>query len=140
MPENPAKAPTIDLQAWQRNKTTAWLEFVDRLSSWLWQDNEGAARWTLVLDDAERHVSTTHPPRNAAGLKLQVGSFLFLLRQMLVCLNYSIFHLDASISAAPTLVSIAEYLQQHQRAFFVHVRAQIAKLYTSVCTLCAPGP
>jgi hypothetical protein len=71
-PENPAKAPTIDLKAWQRNKPTAWLEFVDRLSSCLWQDNEGAARWTLVLDDAERHVSTTHPPRNAASLKLQV--------------------------------------------------------------------
>ena len=72
MPENPNKAPTIDPKAWQRNKTTAWLEFIDRLSSWLWQDNEGAARWTLVLDDAERHSSTTHPPRNAAGLKLQV--------------------------------------------------------------------
>ena len=74
MPENtkPRKAPTIDLKAWQRNKTTAWLEFVDRLSSWLWQDNEGAGRWTLVLDDAERHVSTTYPSRNAAGLKMQV--------------------------------------------------------------------
>ncbi len=63
MPENQNKAPTIDPKAWQRNKTTAWLEFIDRLSSWLWQDNEGAARWTLVLDDAERHSSTTHPPR-----------------------------------------------------------------------------
>jgi hypothetical protein len=72
MPENPNKAPTIDPKAWQRNKTTAWLEFIDRLSSWLWQDNEGAARWTLVLDDAERHGSTTHPPRTAAGIKSQV--------------------------------------------------------------------
>ena len=72
MPENPNKAPTIDPKAWQRNKTTAWLEFIDRLSSWLWQDNEGAARWTLVLDDAERHSSTTHPPRTAPGLKAQV--------------------------------------------------------------------
>jgi hypothetical protein len=66
------KAPTIDPKAWQRNKTTACLEFVDRLSSWLWQDNEGAARWTLVLDDTERHGSTTPPPRTAAGLKSQV--------------------------------------------------------------------
>jgi hypothetical protein len=57
---------------WQRNKMTAWLEFVDRLSSWLWQDNEGAARWTLVHDDAERHGSTTHPTSTAAGLKMQV--------------------------------------------------------------------
>ena len=72
MPDNPTKAPTIDPKAWHRNKTTAWLEFVDRLSSWLWQDNEGAARWTLVLDDVERHGSTTHPPRTAAGLKSQV--------------------------------------------------------------------
>jgi hypothetical protein len=73
MPENsPTKAPTIDSKAWTRNKTTAWLEFVDRLSSWLWQDNEGAARWTLVLADAERHGSTTHPPRTAAGIKSQV--------------------------------------------------------------------
>ena len=71
MPENPNKAPTIDPKAWQRNKTTAWLEFLDRLSSWLWQDNEGAARWTLVLDDAERHSSTTHPTRTAPGLKAQ---------------------------------------------------------------------
>ena len=72
MPENPNKAPTIDLKAWQRNKTTAWLEFLDRLSSWFWQDNEGAGRWTLVLDDAERHSSTTHPTRTAPGLKAQV--------------------------------------------------------------------
>jgi hypothetical protein len=72
MPENPNKAPTIDPKAWQRNKTTAWLEFIDHLSSWLWQDNEDAARWTLVLDDAERHSSTTHPPRTAPGLKAQV--------------------------------------------------------------------
>ncbi len=72
MPENPNKAPTIDPKAWQRNKTTAWLEFIDRLSSWLWQDNEGAARWTQVLDDVERHSSTTHLPRTAYGLKVQV--------------------------------------------------------------------
>jgi len=64
--------PELDPKAWQRNKTTAWLEFLDRLSSWLWQDNEGAARWTLVLDDAERHSSTTHPTRTAPGLKAQV--------------------------------------------------------------------
>ena len=72
MSDKHSKAPTIDPKAWQRNKTTAWLEFLDRLSSWLWQDNEGAGRWTLVLDDAERHSSTTHPTRTAPGLKAQV--------------------------------------------------------------------
>ncbi len=78
MPENsPTKAPTIDSKG-ARNKTTAWLEFIDLLSSWLWQDNtEGAARWTLVLDDAERHGSTTHPPRTASGLKAQVPPSIF---------------------------------------------------------------
>ncbi len=45
------KAPTIDPKAWQRNKTTACLEFVDRLSSWLWQDNEGAARCSTTPND-----------------------------------------------------------------------------------------
>jgi hypothetical protein len=72
MTETPAKTLTIDLKAWQWNKTTAWLEFVDRLSSWIWKENEGAVRWTLVPDDAERHLSTTHPSQNAAGLKMQV--------------------------------------------------------------------
>jgi len=40
---------------------------------WLWQDNEGAARWTLILDDVLRRASINHPPRTAAGLKNQVN-------------------------------------------------------------------
>jgi hypothetical protein len=67
MPENPTKDPTMDPKAWQRNKTTAWLEFVDRLSSWIWQDNEGAATRTLVLDDDYRRrfssfLTSVKPP------------------------------------------------------------------------------
>jgi hypothetical protein len=65
--DNPT-APTLDLKAWQWNKTTAWLEFVDRLSSWLWQDNEGDARWTLILDDAIRHAAVNHPTTTVAGV------------------------------------------------------------------------
>jgi hypothetical protein len=42
--------------------------FVDRLSSWLWQDNEGDARWTLILDDALRHAAVNHPPTTVAGV------------------------------------------------------------------------
>ena len=72
MPEHQTKAPTIDPKAWQRNKTTAWLEFVDRPSSLLWQDNEGAARWTLILDDALRHAAVNHPQTTVAGLHNQV--------------------------------------------------------------------
>ena len=33
MSDKHTKAPTIDPKACQRNKTTAWLEFLDRLSS-----------------------------------------------------------------------------------------------------------
>ena len=73
MPENPNEAPTIDLKAWQWNKTTAWLEFVDRPSSLLWQDNEGAARWTLILDDALRHAAVNHPPTTVAGARNQMA-------------------------------------------------------------------
>ncbi len=63
MPDNPTKAPTIDSKAWQRNKTTAWLEFVDRLSSWLWQDNEGAARW--AFGSIYKTIINAHPNTEA---------------------------------------------------------------------------
>jgi len=63
MPDNTTKAPTIDSKAWQRNKTTAWLEFVDRLSSWLWQDNEGAARW--AFGSIYKTIINAHPNTEA---------------------------------------------------------------------------
>ncbi len=50
-----------------------WLLYLDRLMAWLWQDNEGDARWTLILDDALRHASINHPPRTVAGLRNQVN-------------------------------------------------------------------
>ena len=65
--------PELDDRAFGRNQKTAWLLYLDRLTAWLWQDNEGAARWTLILDDALRQASTNHPPRTAAGLKHQVN-------------------------------------------------------------------
>jgi len=36
------------------------LQYLDKLAAWLWQDNEGAARWTLILDDALRHAAVNH--------------------------------------------------------------------------------
>jgi len=51
----------------------AWLLYLDKLTTWLWQDNDGAARWTLILDDVLRRASINHPPRTAAGLKIQVN-------------------------------------------------------------------
>ena len=50
-----------------------WLLYLDKLTAWLWQDNEGAARWTLILDDTLRRASINHPPRTPAGLKNQVS-------------------------------------------------------------------
>jgi hypothetical protein len=64
--------PELDPKAFSRNQKTAWLLYLDRLTAWLWQDKEGAARWTLILDDVLRRASVNHPPRTAAGLKLQV--------------------------------------------------------------------
>ena len=65
--------PELDHKGFSRNQKTAWLLYLDRLTAWLWQDNDGAARWTLILDDALRHASINHPPRTAAGLKNQVN-------------------------------------------------------------------
>jgi hypothetical protein len=28
-----------------------WLLYLDKLTDWLWQDNEDSVRWTLILDD-----------------------------------------------------------------------------------------
>ena len=65
--------PDLDPKGFSRNPKTAWLLYLDKLTAWLWQDNEGAARWTLILDNALRQASTNHPPRTAAGLKHQVN-------------------------------------------------------------------
>jgi hypothetical protein len=64
--------PELDPKGFSRNPKTAWLLYLDRLTAWLWQDKEGSARWTLILDDALRRASANHPPRTAAGLKTQV--------------------------------------------------------------------
>jgi hypothetical protein len=64
--------PELDAKNFSRNPKTAWLLYLDKLTAWLWQDNEGAARWTLILDDALRCASINHPPRTATGLKNQV--------------------------------------------------------------------
>ena len=64
--------PELDERAFGRNQKTAWLLYRDLLTAWLWQDNEGAARWTLILDDVLRHASINHPPRTPAVLKNQV--------------------------------------------------------------------
>jgi hypothetical protein len=64
--------PELDPKAFSRNQKTAWLLYLDKLTAWLWQDNEGAARWTLILDDVLRRASINHPPRTVAGLKIQV--------------------------------------------------------------------
>jgi hypothetical protein len=65
--------PELDEKEFGRNQKTAWLLYLDNLTAWLWQDNEGAARWTLILDDVLRRVSINHPPRTAVGLKNQVN-------------------------------------------------------------------
>ena len=64
--------PELDEKAFARNQKTACLLYLDRLTAWLWQDKEGATRWTLILDDVLRRASVNHPSRTAAGLKLQV--------------------------------------------------------------------
>jgi len=64
--------PELDERAFGRNQKTVWLLYLDKLTAWLWQDNEGSARWTLILDDALRRASINHPPRTAAGPKSQV--------------------------------------------------------------------
>jgi len=64
--------PELDEKHFGRNQKTAWLLYLNKLTAWLWQDNEGAARWTLILDDVLRRASINHPPRTAAGLKNQV--------------------------------------------------------------------
>jgi hypothetical protein len=49
-----SKLHELDEKHFLRNQKTAWLQYLDKLAAWLWQDNEGAARWTLILDDADR--------------------------------------------------------------------------------------
>ena len=72
-PNSKTPLPELDHKNFSRNQKTGWLLYLDQLTAWLWQDNEGAARWTLILEDALRHASATHPPRTAAGLKNQVN-------------------------------------------------------------------
>ncbi len=64
--------PELDVKAFARNPKTAWLLYLDKLTAWLWQDKEGSARWTLILDDTLRRASVNHPPRTVPGLKTQV--------------------------------------------------------------------
>jgi hypothetical protein len=63
------KPPELDEKHFRRNHKTAWLHYLDKLAAWLWQDHEGAARWTLIIDDALHHASTNHPPNTAAGFR-----------------------------------------------------------------------
>jgi hypothetical protein len=44
--------PELDPKGFSRNPKTAWLLYLDKLTAWVWQDKEGSARWTLILDDA----------------------------------------------------------------------------------------
>ena len=41
-----SKMSTLDEKPFLRNKKTAWLSYLDRLSAWLWPDDKGSARWT----------------------------------------------------------------------------------------------
>jgi hypothetical protein len=74
MAQNQSKnvLPELDEKHFGRNQKTVWILYLNKLTAWMWQDNEGADRWTLILDDALRHASFNHPPRTAAGLKNQV--------------------------------------------------------------------
>lgn len=54
--------PDFDEKHRLRNKKTAWLSYLDKIAAWLWQDNGGEARWTLIIDDVLRHASLKHPP------------------------------------------------------------------------------
>jgi hypothetical protein len=67
-----SKLPDLDENHFLRNQKTAWLQYLDKLAAWLWQDNEGTARWTLILDDALRHAAVNHPLTTVAGLRNQV--------------------------------------------------------------------
>jgi len=64
--------PELDIKAFVRNLKTVWILYLDKLTAWLWQDKEGSARWTLILDDALRRASVNHPTRTVPGLKTQV--------------------------------------------------------------------
>jgi hypothetical protein len=54
MAQTQSKLPELDEKYFLRNQKTAWLQYLDKLAVWIWQDNEGAARWTLILDDVPR--------------------------------------------------------------------------------------
>ena len=41
----------VTVKDFSRNQKTAWLLYLDKLTDWLWQDNEDSVRWTLILDD-----------------------------------------------------------------------------------------
>jgi hypothetical protein len=68
MAQAQSKLPELDEKYFLRNQKTAWLQYLDKLAVWLWQDNEGAARWTLILDDALRHAAVNHPSTTVSGL------------------------------------------------------------------------
>ena len=76
--------PELDDKAFARNQKTDWLLYLDKLTAWLWQDNEGAASWTLILDDVLRCSSINHPPRMVTGLKNQVNHHQSRLKHALV--------------------------------------------------------
>jgi hypothetical protein len=54
--------PEFDPKHFSRNPKTAWLLYLDKLTAWLWQDNEGSARWTLILDDRGPPSRFDQPP------------------------------------------------------------------------------
>ena len=56
-PNSKTPLPELDHKGFSRNQKTGWLLYLDRLTAWLWQDNDGAARWTLILDDVLRRAS-----------------------------------------------------------------------------------
>ena len=64
--------PLVDKAHYKRNKKTAWLEFLEALKAWLWAHKDGAARWTLELDEATRRASPLHPTNSAAGQAKQI--------------------------------------------------------------------
>ena len=47
-PNSKTPLPELDHKGFARNQKTGWLLYLDRLTAWLWQDNDGAARWTLI--------------------------------------------------------------------------------------------
>lgn len=64
-------SPALDADHHRRNPKTAWLEFKDQLTSWLWAHKDGQSRWTLEMDEALRRASALHPPTTVAGLHKQ---------------------------------------------------------------------